>query len=457
MLDPAPEPTLDTIADAVAQLTAGRPVVVVDDADRENEGDLVFPASSATEELMGFAVRHTSGVVCVPMTPSRAAHLDLPPMVARNQDPKGTAYTVTCDAAAGVSTGISAADRATTARLIASDAAAAEDLTRPGHMLPLIADPHGVLGRPGHTEAAIDLCRLAGAPEVGVIAELVHDDGAMMRLPALRRFADTHGLALISIADLIAHRGGAEPSGVSDGASEAPPVTGGPEVTLPTDYGTFVAQAWTEHTTGHEHLLLTAPGVQAEARRDGPLVRLHSECLTGDVLGSHRCDCGTQLDSALQTLHRDGGHLLYLRGHEGRGIGLVNKLRAYRLQEDGADTVEANEMLGLAAELRDYAGAAAVLRRRGITRLRLLTNNPEKVEALRRAGLDVTQVPSDGVVHEENRRYLRTKRDRMRHMLDHRGDLDEDSSVRTVPVDDVPPEGLPTDHLPTEDEQGETR
>ncbi|GFZ91180.1 3,4-dihydroxy-2-butanone-4-phosphate synthase [Nesterenkonia alkaliphila] len=419
-----PAPLLDPVEVALNQLAAGRPVVVVDDADRENEGDLIFPASAATEELMGFTVRHSSGVICVPMTAERARHLQLPPMVTDNQDPKGTAYTISCDAAAVTSTGISAADRAITARALADPNTEPAALTRPGHMFPLIADPAGVLGRDGHTEAAVDLCRLAGHPEVGIIAELVHEDGSMMRLPALREFADTHELALISIADLIEYRGGTpSPQAVRESyltSWEAPQqeaaklVTGGPVVTLPTDFGVFNAQVWTEHLTGHEHLLLSAP-----SRAETPLVRLHSECLTGDVLHSHRCDCGSQLASALETLHEHGGHLLYLRGHEGRGIGLANKLRAYELQEQGADTVEANEMLGLAAELRDFTGAAAILHAAGITSLKLLTNNPAKVEALAASGLDVQQVPSSGVVGPHNARYLRTKRDRMAHKLDH--------------------------------------
>lgn len=304
------------------------------------------------------------------------------------------------------------------------------DLTRPGHMFPLVAHAQGVLGRDGHTEAAVDLCRLSGHTEVGVIAELTHDDGSMMRLPALRDFSDAHGLALISIADLIAYRGGTpDPTAVRESyltSWQAPEeeasklVVGGPVVTLPTDFGVFHAQVWTERTTGHEHVLLSSPEPGSTPEdASGPLIRLHSECLTGDVLGSHRCDCGTQLASALEAVHAEGGHLLYLRGHEGRGIGLANKLRAYKLQEEGADTVEANEMLGLAAELRDYTGAAAILHASGITRLRLLTNNPAKVEALAAAGLAVTQVPSNGVVHQDNARYLRTKRDRMNHLLDH--------------------------------------
>ncbi|WP_150460069.1 3,4-dihydroxy-2-butanone-4-phosphate synthase [Nesterenkonia ebinurensis] len=428
-----PAPILDPVEVALNQLAAGRPVVVVDDADRENEGDLIFPAAAATPELMGFTIRYSSGVICLPMTGERARHLNLPPMVTENQDPKGTAYTLSCDAAAVTSTGISAADRAITARALADPETAAADLTRPGHMFPLIADPAGVLGRDGHTEAAVDLCRLSGHPEVGVIAELVHDDGSMMRLPALREFADTHELALISIADLIEYRGGTpSPQAVRESyltSWEAPKqeaaklVTGGPVVTLPTDFGIFTAQVWTEHTTGHEHLLLSAPprtAASPTARHpEKPLVRLHSECLTGDVLHSHRCDCGSQLASALETIHEHGGHLLYLRGHEGRGIGLANKLRAYKLQEQGADTVEANEMLGLAAELRDFTGAAAILHSAGITSLQLLTNNPAKVQALAATGLAVEQLPSSGAVGPHNERYLRTKRDRMAHMLDH--------------------------------------
>lgn len=431
-----PAPILDPMEVALNQLAKGRPVVVVDDADRENEGDLIFPAAAASQELMAMTIRYTSGVLCTPMSAERAAHLDLPPMTVSNQDPKGTAYTVSCDAAAVTSTGISAEDRAITARVLADPGTQPDQLTRPGHMFPLIADAEGVLGREGHTEAAVDLCRLAGYPEVGVIGELVHDDGTMMRLPSLREFADAHELALISIADLIEYRGGtASPDAVRESYltsweephdEAAKLVTGGPQVTLPTDVGVFTAQVWTEHATGHEHILLSAQ----QAETENPIVRLHSECLTGDVLGSHRCDCGTQLTSALEAVEREGGHLLYLRGHEGRGIGLANKLRAYKLQEEGADTVEANEMLGLAAELRDFTGAAAILHGAGLSRLRLLTNNPAKVEALAATGLTVEQVPSNGVVHRDNARYLRTKRDRMAHMLDHL-QLQEQNEITT--------------------------
>lgn len=439
---PAPQtpgPVLDSISTALRQLAGGRPVIVVDDAGRENEGDIVFPAAHATEQLLGFTVRHSSGVVCAPMTAERAARLGLGPMVSENEDPKGTAYTVTCDLSGArdprMTTGISAADRARTLAALADPVTQPEELTRPGHIFPLIAQAEGVLSRPGHTEAAVDLCRLSGAPEVGVIAELVHDDGRMMRLPGLREFADAHGLALISIADLILHRGGAPRQEAApdreqgrwqagrDVSSGDGLVVPGPVVALPTDYGVFDAQVWTEQTTGHEHMLISARNGDGGNTAPGhrPLIRLHSECVTGDVLTSHRCDCGTQLHSALESIRQHGGHLLYLRGHEGRGIGLANKMRAYKLQEEGADTVEANEMLGLAAELRDYTGAAAILRSAGITRLRLLTNNPDKVRFLQEAGLDVQQIPSTGVVHEENRRYLRTKRDRMDHLLDHLG------------------------------------
>lgn len=428
-----PAPVLDPVDAALKQLAAGRPVVVVDDAGRENEGDIIFPAAASTPELMAFTIRHSSGVLCAPMSAERAAHLQLPPMVAENQDPKGTAYTISCDADASrhpqITTGISAADRALTARLLAAPSAGPEDLTRPGHLFPLIAHAEGVLGRPGHTEAAVDLCELSGAPAVGIIAELTHDDGEMMRLPALREFADEHGLALISIEDLIRHRGGTPVPEEAAAPVDAEALTrqdlvaAGPVVALPTDYGTFAAQVWTEHRTGHEHMLISAEGHHPlqNGTVTRPLIRMHSECVTGDVFGSQRCDCGTQLISALESIQRDGGHLLYLRGHEGRGIGLANKMRAYQLQEQGADTVEANEMLGLPAEQRDFTGAAAILHGAGITRLQLLTNNPEKVRVLREAGLDVEQVPSTGVVHESNRRYLETKRDRMNHLLDHLG------------------------------------
>lgn len=410
---------LDPVQDAVDAIAAGRPVVVVDDADRENEGDLVYAAALATDAVTAFTVRHTSGVICAPLPAEIADRLDLPPMTAVNEDPKGTAYTVSVDAAAGVTTGISAADRTVTLRTLADPEAQPAALTRPGHVFPLRAVPGGVRARRGHTEAGVELCELAGTAPVAAIAELVHDDGTMMRLPALRAFADEHGLVLISIEDLVAH--------LDD---HRPAVTPGPaEASLPTVHGDFRVSVHPDPATGAEHVLLLAPAPDGGADPDAPLtLRLHSECLTGDVLGSLRCDCGPQLHAALADAAAHGGGVLYLRGHEGRGIGLANKVRAYRLQEEGMDTVEANLALGLPAEAREYDGAAAVLRDAGITRVRLVTNNPAKAEGLRAAGIDVVErVPAPTPLTAHNGRYLRTKRDRMHHDLAGR-DLGDDGA-----------------------------
>ncbi|MYM19390.1 3,4-dihydroxy-2-butanone-4-phosphate synthase [Brevibacterium sp. 5221] len=429
--------SLAAIDAAIAQLAAGRPVIVVDDEDRENEGDLIMPAEHADAAWMGFMVRHTSGVVCAPMTPERAAQLRLPAMVQRNEDPKGTAYTVSCDAAVGTTTGISAADRARTAAVLADPAAGPGALSRPGHVFPLIARPGGVRERAGHTEAGVELARLAGCAPVAVIAELVHDDGSMMRLPALLAFGAAHGLLTVSIADLAAwlDTGGAQVRQAAEAGRAAalvdapvpevrvPEVRVGEAVRLPTAHGEFRARACSEPATGTEHLVLEAPGASGAAGAQGasgtaPLVRVHSECLTGDVLGSRRCDCGEQLDAALARLGREGGCLVYLRGHEGRGIGLANKLRAYRLQEEGLDTVDANTALGLPADARDYAAAAGILRLLGIARVRLLTNNPAKARALDAHGIEVlARVPIAVPARTENAVYLDAKRTRMHHDL----------------------------------------
>ncbi|MEW1980189.1 3,4-dihydroxy-2-butanone-4-phosphate synthase [Citricoccus sp. NPDC079358] len=432
---------LDPIETAVAAIAAGRAVVVVDDADRENEGDIVFAADAATPEIVALTVRYTSGVLCAPMPADVAGRLDLPPMTARNEDPKGTAYTVSCDAIAGTTTGISAADRATTLKVLADPSATADLVSRPGHVFPLVAAAGGVAERRGHTEAAVELSRLAGRAPVGAIAELVNDDGSMMRLPALRRFADRHRLPLVSIEDLVAYltadgdepRGGqgVQHSGESshrsslqdDGEPVDEPDTSTPTVNLPTRYGTFQVSVHPDQETGAEHVVLQAPGAGTTAPGvEGPLVRLHSECLTGDVFGSERCDCGAQLDHALRQAMAEGGTVIYLRGHEGRGIGLANKILAYALQDSGLDTVAANEHLGLPADARSYRSAAAILRRLGLDRIRLVTNNPDKSEQLEREGIEVAEIiPSPAPVTEHNRGYLTTKRDRMAHRLS--GDL----------------------------------
>jgi 3,4-dihydroxy 2-butanone 4-phosphate synthase / GTP cyclohydrolase II len=434
---------LDPIEAAIMALAAGRAVVVVDDEDRENEGDIVFAADAATPEVVALTVRYTSGVLCAPMPADVARRLDLPPMTRNNQDPKGTAYTVSCDAIAGVSTGISAADRAITLKVLADPSATADLISRPGHVFPLIAAEGGVAERRGHTEAAVELSRLAGRAPVGAIAELVHDDGTMMRLPALRRFADEHRMPLISIEDLVAFlelRGAPLSDAMKDAEDDAGPEpdTSIPTVSLPTRFGTFQISVHPDQETGAEHAVLRAPVPEGAAART-PLVRLHSECLTGDVFGSERCDCGAQLDHALQQAAAEGGTVIYLRGHEGRGIGLANKIMAYALQDAGMDTVAANEHLGLPADARSYRSAAAILQHLGLDRIRLVTNNPDKAEQLERAGITVEEiVPSPATVTEHNRGYLVTKRDRMAHRLS--GEL----VPRQVSTSARPHNGIPT-------------
>ena len=396
---------LDPIERALAELAAGRPVIVVDDADRENEGDLVLAAAKATPELLAFVIRHTSGVVCVPMEGAALDRLGLPPMTWVNEDRKKTAYTVSVDARHGVTTGISARDRAHTIRVLVDSATEAWELTRPGHVFPLRAVDGGVLRRPGHTEAAVDLARLAGLTPAGVIAEIVNDDGSMARLPELRRFAATHGLAVVSIADLIAYRWRTERQ-----------VQRVAETRLPTEAGVFRAVGYRSTVDDTELVALVAGDLG-----DGQdvLVRVHSECLTGDVFGSLRCDCGPQLQAALAAVAAEGrGVVLYVRGHEGRGIGLLHKLAAYQLQDGGHDTVDANLALGLPADARDYGAGAQVLADLGVRSMRLLTNNPVKCRGLEGYGLTVlARVPLPTTPHPENLRYLQTKRDRMGHDL----------------------------------------
>ncbi|HEY9412288.1 MAG TPA: bifunctional 3,4-dihydroxy-2-butanone-4-phosphate synthase/GTP cyclohydrolase II [Jiangellaceae bacterium] len=396
---------LDSVERAIAEIAAGRAVVVVDDEDRENEGDLVFAAGKATPELMGFMIRHTSGVVCVPMPGAELDRLKLPPMTQVNEDRKGTAYSVSVDARHGISTGISASDRAHTVRVLADSATEAYELTRPGHTFPLRAVDGGVLRRPGHTEAAVDLARLAGLSPAGAICEVVHDDGSMMRAPALREFADEHGLAMISIADLIRHRRRTERQ-----------IERVAQTRLPTEHGEFAAYAYRDLVDGGEHVAL----VMGEVSGDEPvLVRLHSECLTGDAFGSLRCDCGPQLQASLAAVAAAGrGVVVYLRGHEGRGIGLAHKLRAYALQDGGHDTVDANLELGLPADARDYGTGAQILGDLGLRSIQLMTNNPAKLAGIEGYGLRVAaRVPLPIRARPENLRYLRTKRDRMGHHL----------------------------------------
>ena len=395
---------LDPVEDAITAIAAGRAVVVVDDEDRENEGDLILAASAATPELIGFAVRHSSGLLCAPMSAARADALELPLMVRENADPLRTAYTVSVDAASGVTTGISASDRARTLQVLAGEGTASSDLIRPGHVLPLRAKDGGVLERRGHTEAAVDLTRLAGLPAVGMIVELVHDEGEMMRGPALREFADHHGLPMISIEDLAAHRR----------RHDRPALEMTAPVPLPTPHGTFEARAVREGTA--EHLVL----VRGDVTTQMPvLTRVHSECVTGDVFGSRRCDCGPQLQESLARIEKTGrGVLILLRGHEGRGIGLVEKLRAYALQDAGRDTVDANLELGLPVDSRSFAAVPGILAHLGVAAVELLTHNPEKAHALVGGGVEVAgTIDLETHPTPENLTYLTTKRDRLGHHL----------------------------------------
>jgi 3,4-dihydroxy 2-butanone 4-phosphate synthase/GTP cyclohydrolase II len=398
---------LDPVERAITDIAAGRAVVVVDDEDRENEGDLIVAAEKITPETVAFMMTECRGLICVPMEGPVLDRLDLPQMVGTNTESMRTAFTVSVDASAahGVTTGISAADRAATIRLLADPASRSADFVRPGHVFPLRARSGGVLVRNGHTEAGVDLARLAGLRPAAAIVEIAREDGTMARLPELIPFARKHGLAIISIADLIAYRRSAEPT-----------VRREAETTLPTAFGDFRAFGYRSTADGVEHIALVAGDIG-----DGKdvLVRVHSECLTGDVFGSQRCDCGPQLQTALRRVAEEGrGVVLYLRGHEGRGIGLLSKLRAYELQERGRDTLDANLELGLPADARDYGAAAQILADLGVRSLRLMTNNPAKTAAMVRHGLDVLgQEPMPVVAGEHNLRYLRTKRDRMGHEL----------------------------------------
>jgi 3,4-dihydroxy 2-butanone 4-phosphate synthase/GTP cyclohydrolase II len=407
--------SLGTVEQALDALRAGRPVIVADSPDREDETDVVLAAESATPEWVGWTIRHSSGYLCAPMPAERADALDLPLMVPDSQDPRRTAYTVTVDAANGITTGISAADRARTLRVLADPAAGPSDVIRPGHVLPLRAAPGGVLHRAGHTEAAVDLCRLAGLHPVAGIAELVHDDGEVMRLQEAVPLARTEGLVVLTIADLIAWRrtnGDVPVSGAGAPPERRVHPTG--SARLPTAHGEFVVHGFRDLRTGAGHAAL----VTVEPSRGVPLVRVHSECLTGDAFSSIRCDCGPQLDAALQMVAAQGGAVVYLRGHEGRGIGLLSKISAYALQDSGRDTVEANLELGLPADRREYGAAAAILAHLGIGRVRLLTNNPAKVTGLTAHGVVVDDVvPLEVGRTPENLAYLRTKAQLMGHLM----------------------------------------
>jgi len=402
---------------AIKDIAEGRPVVVVDDANRENEGDIILAASMATPELLAFMIRYTSGVICVPLPGAELDRLQLPLMTSQNTERMRTAFTLSVDAREGVTTGISAADRAATIARLVDPATTAQDLVRPGHIFPLRYAEGGVLRRPGHTEAAVDLARLAGLPPAGVLAEVVNDDGTMARLPELRTFADTHDLALISIEQLIAYRRRTERQ-----------LTRQAQTRLPNAYGLWQAFGYRHDIDGTEYLALVLGDVADGA---DVLTRLHSECLTGDVFGSLRCDCGAQLESAMQVIAAEGrGVVLYLRGHEGRGIGLLSKLQAYELQDAGADTVDANTELGLPADAREYSAGAHMLADLGVRSVRLLTNNPAKVSGLASGGVDIAaRIPLATAVNPYNLRYLATKRDKLGHQI---SDLDEPAPVRAV-------------------------
>ncbi|MDD5055343.1 MAG: 3,4-dihydroxy-2-butanone-4-phosphate synthase [Candidatus Peribacteraceae bacterium] len=393
------------IANALSQLRAGKFLIVVDDESRENEGDLVLAAEHVTAGKMAFAIRYTGGVVCLALSNALANQLDLPPMVARNTSKLSTAFTVSIDAKHGIETGISAADRAATVLAAVHPKAVAHDLVRPGHIFPLRAHQGGVLWRAGHTEASVDLCRLAGLREAAVISELMHEDGTMMRLPAIQSFAREHRIPVVSIQEIIEERRRTDSLIHLEAKSE-----------LETRYGTFEILIYTDLLENKEHVALRMGKINATTP---VLVRVHSECITGDVFGSCHCDCGEQLAIALKLIAKEGcGVVLYLR-QEGRGIGLSNKIRAYALQHMGLDTVDANRALGLGDDLREYGIGAQILKDLGLGKIRLLTNNPKKIVALRGYGLTVTEQIQIEITpkSERQKKYLQTKKTRMRHRL----------------------------------------
>jgi 3,4-dihydroxy 2-butanone 4-phosphate synthase/GTP cyclohydrolase II len=394
----------DPIEEVLESFRQGRPIIVTDDANRENEGDLILAAEKATAETLSFMIRYTSGVICVPMEGADLDRLELPLMTLRNNEAMRTAYTISVDAKSGVTTGISAADRTRTIRLLSDPQTRADDLVRPGHVFPLRYREGGVLRRAGHTEAAVDLARLAGLRPAGVLAEVVNDDGSMARLPELFAFGQQHGLKICSIEQLISYRRAREKLIVKE-----------QEVDLPTDYGNFRLHLYRSLVDDVHHLALVRGTISPTTPT---LVRVHSECLTGDVFGSRRCDCGNQLHAALEQIDEAGsGVLVYMR-QEGRGIGLAAKIQAYKLQEEGLDTVEANERLGFPGDLREYGIGAQILVDVGVREIRLLTNNPKKVIGLEGYGLNIIdQLPIKAPTNQHNQKYLETKRLKLGHLL----------------------------------------
>ncbi|NWN89013.1 MAG: 3,4-dihydroxy-2-butanone-4-phosphate synthase [Micrococcaceae bacterium] len=407
---------LADITQAIEAIALGQPVIVADDEDRENEGDLIISGQLATPETIAFMVEHSSGLLCAPMSDEVADRLELPMMVTQNQDVRQTAYTVTVDAAQGVTTGISAADRAHTVNLLAAADTAPTELNRPGHILPLRALDGGVRQRPGHTEAAVELMHLAGLAPVGVIAEIVADDGDMMRLPGLIEMGAQHNIPVITIEALAEYLNEHHPETAPNRIIHRH-VSQRAEAQVPTTFGELTMKVYRDRKAGVEHLALI--GRNTLLATDEPtVVRVHSECLTGEAFGSLKCECGAQLDSALEHIGTHGGIVIYLRGHEGRGIGLGNKIRAYQLQSTGLDTIEANEHLGLPIDGRSYTAAAEILASLGITNVKLLTNNPDKVTQLEANGINVTE--RLGLVvgrHPENLNYLTTKATKLNHAI----------------------------------------
>ncbi len=416
--------SLASVPEAIQALREGRPIIVADDEGRENEGDVIISAELASQEWLAWMVRVSSGFICAPMTNEIADRLGLPLMVENNEDPRGTAYTLSVDAADRLSTGISASDRAHTLRVLAAPTSTPASLHRPGHILPLRAKDGGLADRDGHTEAAVDLMKLAGLQPVAAISEIVDEDGEMMRLPNLIKLGERDNVPVITIESILEYLVANKCKGLPRVIDEVPEnsrVSFEVETNVPTEYGQFIVRAYRDRSTGADHVAFIKGPL-----RDGALVRVHSECLTGEAFGSLKCECGPQLHAALDAVQKEGGMVIYLRGHEGRGIGLINKLKAYRLQEDGLDTIDANLALGLPADARDYGAASGILKDVGLRSIRLLSNNPEKRRQLEARGVAVSELVALVVgVGSDNVGYLETKRDRMGHALPAAALMDE--------------------------------